>query len=94
MSKAVLFLDFADALGKLKKNDNFLHNLLARYYDAHIGDTSDVLIFTHGLARNLLFFYKKMASPRWEIVRPSRDLGLRRSSAGLLLSILCGTSQE
>ena len=54
--KPVLYLDFADALGKLKKNDNFLHNLLARHYDVHIGDTPDVLIFTHVLARNLLFF--------------------------------------
>jgi hypothetical protein len=52
--KPALFLDFADALGRLKKNDNFLHNLLARHYDVQIVDTPDVLIFTHYGTRNRL----------------------------------------
>ena len=46
MNKPILHLDFVDALGKLKKNDNFLHNLLAWHYDVQIINTPDVLIFT------------------------------------------------
>jgi hypothetical protein len=38
-------LDLADALGKLKKNDNFLYNLLAGHYDVQIVDTPDVIFF-------------------------------------------------
>ena len=38
ITKPVLHLDFADALGKARKNDNFLHNLLARHYDVRITD--------------------------------------------------------
>ena len=46
--KPALFLDFADALGRLKKNDNFLHNLLARHYDVQIVDTPDGQEFPSG----------------------------------------------
>ncbi len=60
MTKPVLHLDFADALGKEKKNDNFLHNLLARHYDVQIVDTPDVLIFTHYGTRNRLYSCKKI----------------------------------
>ena len=48
--KPALFLDFADALGRLKKNDNFLHNLLARHYDVQIVDTPDVIFFCLSLS--------------------------------------------
>jgi len=58
--KPVLRLDFADALGVHKKNDNFLHNLLARHYEVHIVDTPDVLIFTHYGHRNRLYSCKKI----------------------------------
>ena len=34
----LLYLDFADALGRGVKNDNFLHNLLAQHYDVQITD--------------------------------------------------------
>jgi hypothetical protein len=60
ITKPVLHLDFADALGKAKKNDNFLHNLLARHYDVQIVDTPDVLIFTHYGTRNRLYSCKKI----------------------------------
>jgi hypothetical protein len=53
-------LDFADALGQLKKNDNFLHNLLARHYDVRIVDDPDVLVFTHTGQRNRLYSCKKI----------------------------------
>jgi len=59
-SKPVLRLDFADALGVHKKNDNFLHNLLSRHYDVQIVDTPDVLIFTHYGHRNRLYSCKKI----------------------------------
>ena len=42
ITKPVLHLDFADALGKGMKNDNFIHNLLARHYDVRIVDDPDV----------------------------------------------------
>jgi hypothetical protein len=58
--KPVLRLDFADALGVHKKNDNFLHNLLDRHYDVQIVDTPDVLIFTHYGHRNRLYSCKKI----------------------------------
>lgn len=60
MTKPVLHLDFADALGKAKKNDNFLHNLLARHYDVQIVDDPEVLIFTHYGHRNRLYSCKKI----------------------------------
>ena len=58
--KPVLHLDFADALGKAKKNDNFLHNLLVRHYDVQIVDDPEVLIFTHYGHRNRLYSCKKI----------------------------------
>ena len=60
MSKPILLLDFADALGRQKKNDNFLHNLLARHYEVQIVDDPDVLIFTHYGHRNRLYSCKKI----------------------------------
>ena len=59
-SKPILRLDFADALGLQRKNDNFLHNLLARRYEVQIVDTPDVLIFTHYGHRNRLYSCKKI----------------------------------
>jgi len=59
-NKPLLRLDFADALGVQKKNDNFLHNILARHYDVQIVDTPDVLIFTHYGHRNRLYSCKKI----------------------------------
>ena len=60
ITKPVLHLDFADALGKGVKNNNFLHNLLARHYDVRIVDDPDVLIFTHYGHRNRLYSCKKI----------------------------------
>lgn len=58
--KPTLLLDFADALGRQNKNDNFLHNLLARHYEVRIVDDPDVLIFTHTGDRNRLYSCKKI----------------------------------
>lgn len=58
--REILLLDFADALGRQKKNDNFLHNLLARHYEVRIVDDPDVLIFTHTGQRNRLYSCKKI----------------------------------
>jgi hypothetical protein len=58
--KPSLLLDFADALGRQKKNDNFLHNLLARHYEVRIVDDPDLLIFTHYGHRNRLYSCKKI----------------------------------
>ena len=63
-NKPVLRLDFADALGVQKKNDNFLHNILARHYDVQIVDTPDLLIFTHYGHRNRLYSCKKSSIRR------------------------------
>jgi hypothetical protein len=60
ITKPVLHLDFADALGKGMKNDNFIHNLLARHYEVKIVDDPDVLIFTHYGHRNRLYSCKKI----------------------------------
>lgn len=60
MSKPVLLLDFAGDLGRQKKNDNFLHNLLARHYEVQIVDDPDVLIFNHYGHRNRLYSCKKI----------------------------------
>jgi hypothetical protein len=60
VKKPLLLLDFADALGRQKKNDNFLHNLLARHYEVQIVDDPDVLIFTHYGHRNRLYSCKKI----------------------------------
>jgi alpha(1,3/1,4) fucosyltransferase len=58
--KLSLLLDFADALGRQSKTDNFLHNLLARHYDVQIVDDPEVLIFTHYGHRNRLYSCKKI----------------------------------
>ena len=55
-----LLLDFADALGRQSKTDNFLHNLLAQHYDVQIVDDPEVLIFTHYGHRNRLYSCKKI----------------------------------
>jgi hypothetical protein len=60
LGRPPLLLDFADALGRQKKNDNFLHNLLARHYEVQIVDDPDVLIFTHYGHRNQLYSCKKI----------------------------------
>lgn len=71
-SKPILELDFADALGKGIKNNNFLHNLLARHYEVRIVDDPQVLIFTHYGHRNRLYSCKKIFytqerySPDWK----------------------------
>jgi hypothetical protein len=59
-TKPVLHLDFADAIGKGLKNDNFIHNLLSKHYDVKIVDDPDVLIFTHYGHRNRLYSCKKI----------------------------------
>jgi len=59
-TRPVLYLDFADALGRGVKNDNFLHNLLARHYDVRITDDPEVLIFNHYGQRNRLYSCKKI----------------------------------
>ena len=59
-SKPTLLLDFADALGRQSKTDNFLRNLLARHYDVQIVDDPEVLIFTHYGQRNRLYSCKKI----------------------------------
>ncbi len=56
----VLELDFADALGKGIKNNNFLHNLLAQHYEVRIVDDPRVLIFTHYGHRNRMYSCKKI----------------------------------
>jgi len=58
--KEPLLLDFADALGRQSKTDNFLHNLLARHYHVQMVDDPDVLFFTHYGHRNRLYSCKKI----------------------------------
>lgn len=60
MNKPILHLDFADALGKMKKNDNFLRKLWVRHYNVQIVDTPNVLIFPHYRTRNCLNSCKKI----------------------------------
>ena len=56
----VLDLDFADALGKIPKTDNFYYHLLSRHYRVRIVDTPEVLFFTHYGHRNRLYSCKKI----------------------------------
>lgn len=58
--KKILRIDFADALGKGLKNDNFFHNLLAQHYQVQVVDTPEVLFFTHYGHRNRLYSCKKI----------------------------------
>ena len=70
--KPILRLDFADALGKGIKNNNFFHNILSRHYEVQIVDAPDVLIFTHYGHRNRLYSCKKIYTtqerypPNWK----------------------------
>lgn len=58
--KPILRMDFADALGRQSKTNNFLHNLLSRHYDVQIVDDPDLLLFTHYGHRNRLYSCKKI----------------------------------
>lgn len=58
--RPLLDLDFADALGKNSKTENFFTDLLSRAYRVRIVDDPDVLLFTHTGQRNRLYSCRKI----------------------------------
>ena len=58
-SHRILMVDFVDALGRVSKTDNLLHNLLQKKYEVIVVDAPEVIFFTHYGHRNRLFSSEK-----------------------------------
>jgi hypothetical protein len=59
-ARRILMVDFVDALGRVSKTDNQLHNLLQKKYEVLVVDAPEVIFFTHYGHRNRLYSCKKI----------------------------------